>query len=838
MNYQNDVILFITSIFCFFFGVGVFSIARYRVAGLSWKALGSATALYGVNVWLSLDSVRFYIPWDYQIISLFFRLLAVGFLVYFAVSSLLSGATRFWFSAFFSLFGIPLIILLSMTKPAGVILLTGTLTGFLLTFAAFFRAARSTPVYRGALGVLACTLCLSGFVLIYLQYLSWVLRGRYTGHPEHILLPCLFIIALLFCASLALASIRKTFLFSTYGIRTLHGSVYGHMLAFFAAVVLFAGVWFYNQTVKREESRLRTDLSALADILAQTVLPSEVNALTGTLDDLNSPVHRTLKARFLAQKKNIPDMRFIYLTQLKNEQAVFLVDSDLEGTEGYTPPGTIYTEITPSFFRALHGASSFIEGPYDDRWGSWMTVCSPITDPETGRVPAFMCIDMDVQNWHRSIQKTGILPLLLTLVVILILGGVYYQLLQSNIERTRAEKSEQRLILALQGADLFIWDYDFQADRMVFTEGFHELLGLPVSKLPKTKEQFLAYVHGEDLPMVREQMSRHLHGQSDRYDCEHRLRRTDGREIWLHALGKIMERKADGTAVRVAGTYCDVTRRHIVQEELAESRARLEEANRQLEQTNARLLIMIDHANALARDAEAATVAKSQFLANMSHELRTPMNGVLGMAELLSSCPLQAECRNYVEIILKSGRHLLHIIDDILDYTNIESGKLELGRQEIRPNHLVQQLLAEMKLTAAKKGIALQKMLDPALDSVVLGDEYRVNQILFHLLDNAVKFTDNGTIRLTTKRLSDQEDHVDAEFVIEDTGMGIEEHFMEYVFAPFKQRDESFARRHGGVGMGLAICKKLVERMGGQIELQSKPGRGTTVRLVVPFHKP
>ena len=373
---------------------------------------------------------------------------------------------------------------------------------------------------------------------------------------------------------------------------------------------------------------------------------------------------------------------------------------------------------------------------------------------------------------------------------------------------------------------------------MEFTEGLHELLGLPLSELPKTKDQFLARVHEEDRPAVREQMSRHLHGQADRYDCEHRMRRTDGREIWLHALGKIMERKADGTAVRVAGTYCDVTRRHLVQEELAESRARLEEANRQLEQTNARLLTMIDQANALAREAEAATIAKSQFLANMSHELRTPMNGVLGMAELLSSCPLTVECRKYVETILKSGQHLLRIIDDILDYTNIESGKLDLSRQGIRPNHLVQQLLAEMRLTAAKKGIALQKTLDPSLDTVVYGDEYRLNQILSHLLDNAVKFTENGSVRLTTKLLSDQEDHIDAEFVVEDTGVGIEKNFMEHVFAPFKQRDESFSRKHGGVGIGLAICKKLAERMGGQIDLQSSPGRGTTVRLVIPFLKP
>ena len=236
-----------------------------------------------------------------------------------------------------------------------------------------------------------------------------------------------------------------------------------------------------------------------------------------------------------------------------------------------------------------------------------------------------------------------------------------------------------------------------------------------------------------------------------------------------------------------------------------------------------------------AQEAELATRAKSAFLANMSHEIRTPMNAILGFTEILAGLVTDRQQQEYLRAVQSSGKSLLRLINDILDLSKVEAGKLELVYGAVNPRELFTEMEQIFSQKIAEKNLKLIIDIGPGLPPALLLDEVRLRQILVNLIGNAIKFTDQGHIRLSARSLYPEADHstLDLVFEVEDTGMGIAKQQQEKVFGAFEQQSGQSLDKYGGTGLGLAITKRLVEIMGGEIHLGSTPGQGSTFHVTL-----
>jgi signal transduction histidine kinase len=260
----------------------------------------------------------------------------------------------------------------------------------------------------------------------------------------------------------------------------------------------------------------------------------------------------------------------------------------------------------------------------------------------------------------------------------------------------------------------------------------------------------------------------------------------------------------------------------------------LSEANRRLEKQSALLLVQNEQLTVAKAQAEAASDAKSEFLAKISHELRTPMNGVLGMTDYLLTTELDADQRESAETVRDSAERLLTEIDHILDFSRLESGAFTPKKTDFNVRHLVRDLAAKAESARGEKEIVVRTTVEASIPDQVRGDLTALERALWNLVDNAVRFTAQGEISISATWDGGRGTSRDIRFVVRDTGRGISPANQAQLFNPFAQADNSLARDHEGLGLGLAMTKRLVERMQGQIKVESTVGVGSAFSISIP----
>ena len=373
---------------------------------------------------------------------------------------------------------------------------------------------------------------------------------------------------------------------------------------------------------------------------------------------------------------------------------------------------------------------------------------------------------------------------------------------QAERERTEIElrESEQRLRMVMEGAAIAPWTIDLRTQQVTWGSNAGRALGFPEDRLPKDMNEVLRLVRPEDRAVIEARMNSVPDGPRPPIDL--RLTLPDGREVWVESRSLRAMRPEGPVSM---GTLVNITDRRRAAEALRAREAALE-----------------------------ASRLKSEFVANISHEIRTPMNAVSGLTYLLAQTDLSEKQRSYVERIQAATRALLEVINDVLDMSKIEAGRLVIEARPFRLPDVTARVCDLLAARAEEKGIALSFAVAPGLPEVVVGDAMRTGQVLLNLVGNAVKFTERGGVT-TTVEAAPADTGLRLRFAVTDTGIGLPADRLADIFEPFMQADGSTTRRFGGTGLGLTISKRIVEAMNGTIEVSSREGQGSTFAFTIPL---
>jgi PAS domain S-box-containing protein len=385
------------------------------------------------------------------------------------------------------------------------------------------------------------------------------------------------------------------------------------------------------------------------------------------------------------------------------------------------------------------------------------------------------------------------------------LRGVMIDITERKIYEKRLKENADRLETALIGSGSGLWDWNIITGEVIINDRWANMLGYERVEIEPHISAWNNMLHTEDRSQVEASLDEHLRGGTPFYRSEYRLRAKDGSWKWILDTGKVIERDTGGNAIRAVGTHIDISAQKEYEEKLLKAIEKAEQANQ----------------------------AKSEFLANMSHEIRTPMNAILGFSEALFHKIKDERHQKMLKSILASGNLLLSLINDILDMSKIEAGKLEFDLQPINIQNIANEIVQIFSEKATKKGISLDTSIVSSMPGFLRLDEVRIRQILLNLVSNAIKFTEKGYIQIRIRFDSYTANSGKLILEVKDTGIGIPESQQEIIFEAFRQQSGQSNRKYGGTGLGLAITKRLVEKMNGHIELESLQDKGSIFTVVI-----
>lgn len=372
--------------------------------------------------------------------------------------------------------------------------------------------------------------------------------------------------------------------------------------------------------------------------------------------------------------------------------------------------------------------------------------------------------------------------------------------LKMALEKVRI--SEQRYEYATNATNDGLWDWNIKTGEVYYNPTYFTMLGYEPKDFPQhtATEVWLKLLHPEERDKVAASTQYALMHDGG-YEIEFRMLCKDGSYKWMLSRGKVVENDEDGSPLRAVGTHTDLTTRKQLEIALLEAKTK----------------------------AEAANEAKSAFLANMSHEIRTPMNAILGFTHLLERDIRNPHHRDMLQKIKTSSKHLLGLINDILDLSKIEAAHLSLESLPFNAGATISHVRSMMTERLQSKGLKLIEEIDPRLINMpLIGDPLRIGQMLLNYIGNAVKFTEHGQITLRANIQEESAKNVMLRFEVQDTGIGISDEHLGKLFKEFEQAESSTTRKYGGTGLGLAINYRLAKLMGGEVGVSSKVGQGST----------
>ena len=363
------------------------------------------------------------------------------------------------------------------------------------------------------------------------------------------------------------------------------------------------------------------------------------------------------------------------------------------------------------------------------------------------------------------------------------------------------------------------WEVDLVTVAVTWSDITREIHECPEDYLPNLEDGLRYYKEGHSRDVITQAVDDGFK-TGEGWDLELEIVTAKGNEKWVRTIGKIEQQ--NGVAIRAYGSFQDITERKRLELGLFEVRKQLEEQN----------VNLID----LAEKANASAEAKSHFLANMSHEIRTPMNGIMGMTSMLLETNLNDDQRDTTKVIESSANALLTILNDILDSSKVDAGLIEIESLSFDPIQMFNDTMAAQHFSANGKGLELISEVSTPITHEMLGDSGRIRQVLNNLMNNAIKFTEHGTV-LARMALVKTEMGDAMEWQVQDQGIGIPREQQERIFDRFTQAESNITRKYGGTGLGLNICKRLVEIMRGEMGVESELGQGSRFWFRIPYSK-
>ncbi len=549
-----------------------------------------------------------------------------------------------------------------------------------------------------------------------------------------------------------------------------------------------------NLTGEHQDKMMRQQILARTEIAAAAIHAEDVSQLHWDETDLTNPAYLKLKAQLIAMRHANSDLRFVLLAGIREQKAYFLADSEDPASKDYSPPGQAYDEATPDYLTGLASNHSFVLGPETDRWGTWVFGDVPIFDANNHCL-AYLELNIAAADWDARIRQARLPVLLITLLIVAIVLGSFQALERLRESSAQIALSEQRNRSLVEGSPDCVQMFDLAGRYLSVNQNGLHALGLTETNVLGKKFSDLWPL--ETRAKIDEAVRSTITGQPTSFEADYLT--PDSRLVtWRVATNPIYD--TAGRVCSFVGICVDLT------------------ARKQME------IALL----AAKKTAEEATQAKSDFLAVMSHEIRTPLAGVIGMLDLLQQVPLEPQPRRYTRFARDSADTLLHLLDDALDSAKMEAGKLTLETIPFHPYEYFEAAFESAKMRAASKGLAFHHEVAPSVPPVLLGDPTRLRQIISNLINNALKFTEKGSVSVTLSAEPISIGSVLLKIAVSDTGIGISEENRARLFAKYAQAESSTTRHYGGTGLGLSIVKSLAELMGGEVNVTSTLGQGST----------